>query len=32
MINKYARNGKKRYFDLFNNKKISKKIIEKTFI
>ena len=30
-IDKYAKNGKKRYFDLFNNKKITQKIIEKTF-
>lgn len=28
---KYAKNDKERYFDLFNNKKITKKIIEKTF-
>ena len=31
-IAKYAKNGKKRYFDLFNNKKITKNIIDKTFI
>ena len=30
-IDKYAKNGKKRYFDLFNNKKITNQIIEKTF-
>ena len=32
MINSYAKNGKQRYFELFNNKKISKNIIDKTFI
>ena len=30
-IDKYAKNGKKRYFDLFNNKRITNQIIEKTF-
>ena len=30
-INKYAKNGKKRYFDLFNNKKITENFINKTF-
>ena len=30
-INKYAKNGKKRYFDLLNNKRITNQIIEKTF-
>ena len=32
IINNYAKNGKQRYFELFNNKKISKNIIDKTFI
>ena len=31
LIDKYAKNGKKRYFELFNNLKITKNIIEKTF-
>ncbi|MDC0416927.1 glycosyltransferase [Candidatus Pelagibacter sp.] len=30
-INKYARNGKKKYFKLFNNVKISKEMIDKVF-
>jgi glycosyltransferase involved in cell wall biosynthesis len=30
-INKYAQNGKKKYFKLFNNKLITKNIIEKIF-
>ena len=30
-IDTYARNGKKKYFKLFNNVKISKEIIEKVF-
>ena len=30
-INAYAKNGKRKYFELFNNKKISKEIIDKTF-
>ena len=30
-INKYGRNGKNKYFSLFNNKKITKEIIDKTF-
>ena len=31
LINKYAQNGSKRYFELFNNIKITKTIIDKTF-
>ena len=31
LINKYAQNGSKRYFQLFNNTKITKTIIDKTF-
>ena len=31
LINKYAQNGCKRYFELFNNIKITKTIIDKTF-
>ncbi len=30
-INKYSKNGKKRYFDLFNSKNVTKEIIKKTF-
>ena len=30
-INKYSKNGKKRYFDLFNNKKIADQMLKKTF-
>ena len=30
-INKFGKNGKIKYFKLFNNKIISKKIIDKTF-
>ena len=30
-INNYSKNGKKKYFKLFNNVKISKEIIDKTF-
>ena len=30
-INKYSRNGKNKYFSLFNNKKVTKEIIDKTF-
>ena len=31
LINKYAQNGCKRYFELFNNIKITKTIIDQTF-
>ena len=30
-INEYGKRGKEKYFKLFNNKIITKKIIEKTF-
>ena len=30
-INKFSKNGKKRYFDLFNSKKVTGEIIKKTF-
>ena len=30
-IDQYGKNGKKKYFNLFNNKKITNQIIEKTF-
>ena len=30
-INKYSKNGMKRYFDLFNNKLVSKYILDRTF-
>jgi glycosyltransferase involved in cell wall biosynthesis len=30
-INQYGKNGKEKYFKLFNNKLITKKIISKTF-
>ena len=30
-INIYSKNGKRKYFELFNNVKIAKHIIDKTF-
>ena len=30
-LNKYGKNGRKKYYQLFNNKKIAKEIIDKTF-
>ena len=30
-INEYSKNGKVKYFKLFNNKKLTKEIIEKTY-
>ena len=30
-INKFSKNGKRRYFDLFNNKKVTNEMIKKTF-